>query len=451
MTTTQTEFGEILRRILKLRPGSTNILSNRESSQLEFKVSFDLRSGPEYARTMAAFANNEGGYLVFGVRNAPHELVGISRDRFEAVDPIKITDILNSYFSPEIQWDFGIIELEGRNLGFIYTYQALEKPIVSTKSSGNEIKESGIYYRYRGKSTLIRYPELRKMIEDRLDRERKAWLQHLETISKSGPTKVGIIDTVQGKVFGAGTPFLIDEKLLRQLKFIREGSFSDTGGPPTLRLMGDLKAVEGVTVEKIVQTGIHYDDLDTAFLAQRQLDREDAKSYLVECAHQTTPYTPILYFLSQAGISREESVALLDAEKNTLRNTLAALKKRLSGTMHVSVFGRIDDAVKLLKVANSKELLEQIMSQPSGIPKRSLTYQALRQYPVLLRGIAVEIPCRHLFEAISNLSKHDIERGRAEILGCLLDVFNQRFQTLEGGEKTFFRKAVVRVEEQLYG
>ncbi len=66
-----TEHGNNLQIILKLRPGSADILSNRESSQLEFKLSFDLRSGPEYARSMAAFANNEGGYLVFGVRNAP--------------------------------------------------------------------------------------------------------------------------------------------------------------------------------------------------------------------------------------------------------------------------------------------------------------------------------------------------------------------------------------------
>jgi hypothetical protein len=447
----RTELGDILRRSLRLRPGSTDILSNRESNQLEFKLSFDLRSGSEYARSMAAFANNEGGYLVFGVRNAPHVLVGIPRDRFEAVDPVKVTDILNSYFSPEIQWDSGLLEFEGRSLGFFYTYQALEKPIIATKSSGNEIKESGVYYRYRGKSSLIRYPELRKIIEDRLDRERKAWLQHLETISKSGPTKVGIIDTVQGKVFGAGAPFLIDEKLLRQLKFIREGSFSDTGGPPTLRLMGDLKTVDGITVEKIVQTGIHYDDLVTAFLAQRQLDKEDAKSYLVECAHQTTPYTPILYFLSQTGITPEDAIALLDAEKNTLKNTLAALKKRLSGAMRVTSFGRIDDSIKLTKVGNSKELLEQVIGQPSGIPKRSLIYQALRQFAGLLRGIALEIPCGHLFEAISNLTKHDIQRGKPEILGCLLDVFNQRFQTLKGGEKTLFRKAVACVEEQLYG
>ncbi|MFB3887110.1 MAG: ATP-binding protein [Thermodesulfobacteriota bacterium] len=445
------ELADTLRRILRLRPGSTDILSNRESSQLEFKLSFDLRSGPEYARSMAAFANNEGGYLVFGVRNAPHQLVGISRDRFEAVDPVKITDILNSYFSPEIQWDFGLVEFEGRNLGFIYTHEALEKPIVATKSSGNEIKESGVYYRYRGKSTLIKYPELRKIIDDRLNRDRKAWLQHLETISKSGPTKVGIIDTVQGKVFGAGAPFLIDEKLLRQLKFIRQGSFGDTSGAPTLRLIGDLKSVEGVTVEKIVQTGIHYDDLVTAFLAQRQLDADDAKSYLIECAHQTTPYTPIFYFISQANISREDAASLLDAESNTLKNTLSTLKKRLNGTMHTTAFGRIDDTVRLPRVANSRELFEQIMSQPPGIAKRSFTYQALKQYPALVRGIAVEIPCGHLFEAISNLVKHDIERGKAEILGCLLDVFNQRFQTLKGGEKTFFRKAVACVEEQLYG
>ena len=247
---------ESIKILLHLRPG-TDILSNRESSQLEFKVSFNLGSGSEYARSMAAFANNEGGYIVFGVQDSPHKIVGIPRDRFDAVDPVKITEILNSCFSPEIVWDSGCIEIEGKTLGFIYTYQALEKPIVATKNSGKEIREAHIYYRYRAKTTTICYPELRNIIEDRLDRERKAWLQHLQTIGRSGPTKVGIIDTIQGKVFGGGAPFLIDEKLLRQLKFIRQGSFRDTGGQPILRLIGDVRTIDGVTIEKSVPTGIH--------------------------------------------------------------------------------------------------------------------------------------------------------------------------------------------------
>lgn len=439
-----------LKRTLRIRPGSADILANRESSQLEFKTSFNLESGPDYGRSMSAFANNEGGFIVFGIQNAPHKIVGISRDRFESIDPVRITDILNSYFSPELHWEIGCIEFEGKTLGFIYTYEAPEKPVIATKTSGKDIRESAVYYRYRGKTTFIRYPELRKIIDDRLDRERKAWLQHIETISRSGPTKVGIIDTVQGKVFGAGPPFLIDEKLLRQLKFIREGVFRETGGAPTLRLIGDLKTVEGVTVDRMIPIGIHYDDLVTAFLAQRQLDTEDAKSYLVECAHQTTPYTPVFYFISQAGINCDDAVTLIDNELNALKKTKADLKKRMTGTMVAGTFGRIDEAIKLPKFANSKELLEAISRQPTVLGQRSLAFQVLKHFPAFLRDISIQIPCKRLFDAISNLKKRDIEQNKEAILGSLLDIFNQRFSNMEGGEKSFFRKVVAYVDEQLY-
>jgi len=450
MAISKPDLTDTLKRTLKLRPGTTDILSNRESSQLEFKASFNLESGPDYGRSMSAFANNEGGFIVFGIQNAPHRILGISRERFESIDPVKITDILNSYFSPELLWETSCIEFEGKTLGFIYTYEAPEKPVIATKTSGKEIRESAVYYRYRGKTTFIRYPELRKIIDGRLDRERKAWLQHIDTISRSGPTKVGIIDTVQGKVFGAGSPFLIDEKLLRQLKFVREGVFRETGGAPTLRLIGDLKTIEGATVEKMVPIGIHYDDLITAFLAQRQLDAEDAKSYLVECAHQTTPYTPVFYFVSQAGINRDEAVILIDSEQNALKKTKADLKKRLSGALLAGTFGRIDGTIKPPKLVNSKELLEAISRQPTALGQRSLVFQALKQFPAFVRDIATQIPCTRLFDGISNLNKRDIEQRREAILGSLLDIFNQRFSNMEGSEKSIFRKAVAYVDEQLY-
>ena len=450
MNTSKPDIMTTLKHTLKMRPGSTDILANRESSQLEFKASFNLEWGPDYARSMSAFANNEGGFIVFGIQNAPHRILGISRERFESVDPVKITDILNSYFSPELLWEMGCIEFQEKTLGFIYTNEATEKPVIATKTSGREIRESAVYYRYRGKTTAIRYSELRKIIDDRLDRDRKAWLQHIETISRTGPTKVGIIDTVQGKVFGAGPPFLIDEKLLRQLKFIREGGFRETGGAPALRLIGDLKTIQGVTVERTVQTGIHYDDLVTAFLAQRQLDTEDAKSYLVECAHQTTPYTPVFYFISRAGINRNEAATLIDIEQNALKKTKSDLKKRLSGALLAGAFGRIDETIKLPKLLNSKELLEGILRQPTASGKRSMILQALKNLPAFVRDIATQIPCIRLFEAVSNLNRRDIEPRKEAILGSLLDIFNQRFSNMEGGEKSFFRKAVAYVDEQLY-
>ena len=108
-------------RILSLREGSSKILKNRESTQIEFKQSFNLASLPQYSRTMAAYANTEGGFLVFGVKNAPREIVGVNVRRFDSIESAKITSFLNDHLSPEISWELGLIEFAGFNLGFLYT------------------------------------------------------------------------------------------------------------------------------------------------------------------------------------------------------------------------------------------------------------------------------------------------------------------------------------------
>jgi predicted HTH transcriptional regulator len=147
------ESGLMLRRLLKLRDGAERILRTRENTQIEFKQSFNLASMPKYARTMAAYANTDGGFIVYGVKNAPHELVGINLERFEAADPAKVTSFLNAHCSPEIQWEMGTLELSGTVLGFIYTHVQYRKPVITTTSSGEELKEGEIYYRYRGQTT----------------------------------------------------------------------------------------------------------------------------------------------------------------------------------------------------------------------------------------------------------------------------------------------------------
>jgi len=51
---------------------------------------------------MVAFANNKGGYTVFGVKDKPRDLVGLQSNNFEDVDETKITEYLNNTFAPEI-------------------------------------------------------------------------------------------------------------------------------------------------------------------------------------------------------------------------------------------------------------------------------------------------------------------------------------------------------------
>ena len=75
-------------------------LKSRESTTVEFKENFNMSNLAKYAKTMAAYVNNCGGYIIFGVRDRPRYLTGLSNDNFENLDQAKFTAGINSLFSP---------------------------------------------------------------------------------------------------------------------------------------------------------------------------------------------------------------------------------------------------------------------------------------------------------------------------------------------------------------
>ena len=52
-------------------------LRRRESTQLEFKEKFGLKSLAKYLKSIAAFANTKGGIIIYGVKDSPRIPVGI--------------------------------------------------------------------------------------------------------------------------------------------------------------------------------------------------------------------------------------------------------------------------------------------------------------------------------------------------------------------------------------
>ena len=48
-------------------------LFHREGQELEFKEQFNLAGLADYFRDFAAFSNNKGGYLIFGVSDTPRK------------------------------------------------------------------------------------------------------------------------------------------------------------------------------------------------------------------------------------------------------------------------------------------------------------------------------------------------------------------------------------------
>src|SRR5258705_12209621 len=91
-----------LETIFSFESKSIDRLISRENSRLEFKESFNFGNIDAYAKTAAAFANAHGGYIVFGVRDSPRQLIGLHSENLDNSDPAKLTNALHERLSPQI-------------------------------------------------------------------------------------------------------------------------------------------------------------------------------------------------------------------------------------------------------------------------------------------------------------------------------------------------------------
>jgi hypothetical protein len=243
---------DILSDILSVR--GDGILCHHESQTLEFKEAFNFAGLADYFRDFAAFSNNKGGYLIFGVKDRPRrELIGLTnnaKDQFDKLDPEMISGYLNDIFSCCIEWEHNIFELSGKYYGVFYIHEALVKPVICKKDEGKDqiLKNGEIYYRYGGRTQKIQYGELEAIINKRIEQTNKQWLDLVQKIGKSGPHNAAILDMDKGAIEKGEQILVVDEKLVKDIQWIKEGEFSERKGAKTLKLIGTVHPVDAVEV-----------------------------------------------------------------------------------------------------------------------------------------------------------------------------------------------------------
>lgn len=250
---------ETVKKVLS-STNNSGTLKSRESNTVEFKESFNKNNTAKYAKTMAAYSNNRGGYIIFGVKNRPRKIVGLKNDNFENMSQEQFSESINSLFAPAMNWDCGTIEFPENDgetalkIGWIYTAEAEDKPVIAQKSNdGEKINSGDVYYRYRARSEKIKSSEMNRIIEERITKERNRLLKLFEVIRESKTTLLGIVDYSKGKI---STPHGVDVALNRKLvteilkkaKFIKEGSFNETNGLPVIKVTGNIDLAEEVPV-----------------------------------------------------------------------------------------------------------------------------------------------------------------------------------------------------------
>lgn len=243
---------------------SKGYLKKRESANLEYKQNFQKGDTLlKYLKTLVGMANNRGGFIMFGVQDSPHIPIGMASTKFQDTDPKDIDGKLREFFSPNIKWWSEIREvvIEGtkRCFGFLIVEEAEEKPIVCKKNKDGILREGAIYYRYRGETKEIEYPELKSLLDKEREKERILWIKHIQKIAIVGPRQINILDRYNGEISYGDKSVLLDKSLLDQLNFIQEGHFTEKEGEglPTLKLIGSIDGLIDVN-DSVIDTNAVY-------------------------------------------------------------------------------------------------------------------------------------------------------------------------------------------------
>lgn len=423
---------EDLNEIFKISPVDQERVISRESSSLEFKESFGWNSLPKYLKTSAAFANAKGGYIVFGIANKPHRLCGLSGvalNLFEDLDPEKMSCHFNENFAPEIDWEIQEYDLQGKIFGLLYIHEAKDKPVICTKDVGKDLKEGDIYYRFRGRSERIKYPELRAILEAKRETEQRLWMRHLENIARIGVREVGIFDLHNGNVSGSGGSFLIDESLLSQLSFIKEGEFSEVKGKPALKLIGHVEPLAGTLIgtakKQIVKTkGIRTADIVLSALNQENVP--DPDEYIKQICFESTAFLPVYYFIEKSKMTLDETVKILEGVVSR-----SSTRRKL---------------IERLKSGKTQELAVPAGSTEVAIKKRKYG-EELRNEKIDINLADKEL--EYCLQAIRGLNVDEI-RSRSKYLRELLRIwFNKNYASAKGSMADNIRRAICWVDEAL--
>lgn len=294
-----------LGKVFKYNSNPYKIIS-RESSTLEFKESFNTKAIPKYIKTMAAFSNKDGGYIIFGVKDKPRIVVGLSNDIFETYDDEKFTKKLNEYFAPEIRYERRLIRYGDLNIGVIYVYPSKNKPVIcksSNQTSEPITREGAIYYRYNAQTCEIKYPDLILLLENRQALERECWLKAISKMATIGIGEVSLLNMKNGELLlnNSKAKVLIDSETMKEINFIKEGEFSEKKGAPTLKLIGEISKVSSAvvkkssTIEKIVPTNITEKYLLLTYL--KQTGTQSPLSYIDSFCRFSVKYLPFYYYV----------------------------------------------------------------------------------------------------------------------------------------------------------
>jgi hypothetical protein len=317
-------------RALFRKKDGTWRLEGGEQEECECKIDFDPKKMTAIVKTIAALANNKGGYIFFGVSNAEFKVEGIG-DQFAKTDIVRIVEKVKAHLSPTPTITAKeTIDFDGLLVGFLHVAKYPNPPVIVYRD-GEGMNEGEILFRYPGQSSRIKFGDLRAMLDERDRAAQSSLARAAGQLADIGTGNAMILDTNRNVLEDGGRSILIDEKLVENLKFIKEGDFDEKFGAPTLKLVGEVTpvAVKGPTTKVVAHAAIFQESILDKFLKQEKVD--GPIEYVFAGLAQSRMWLPIFYYARMCEKSNEEVAALVRALKVAQKGKKKVLISRLEG------------------------------------------------------------------------------------------------------------------------
>jgi hypothetical protein len=387
-------------------PGPAGLwrLTGGETDRHECKANFGFKHQEKWLRAVAALANNDGGYVFFGVHDKDtkgplgedlgHAVVGMDTEEFQNADPADFAKRIKAIFDPTPQFQTQTTQIGGKTIGVIYVHRHPSRPVIATKQEGS-IREGDIFFRYPGQSSRIKYSDLRALLDARDAEARSQMLPMLERLLQSGPRRSMVVDLEHGTLGDGKAAIHIDEALVKRLTFIKEGEFTESEGAPTLRLIGEVQPISETSYAMAKLGLLTRDNLLNAFLDQ--IAPDDPKLYIrfaIEVGQGE--WLPLHYFAKLAGFSRVQLEAFINATGGTTsRKKTYIARVQPNAAFHAAIGSPKSVLTEILagnlpEVSTAKEASnasQAIQALPNGtIFKTEAMLALLKECLILLAG-----------------------------------------------------------------
>ena len=223
---------------------ATLSVASRESKHREYKEDFLASDLSEYSKTLAAFGNADGGYILFGVSNKPRQIVGVSHD----IDEAQWVDRLRQDFDPEIPIAITQYAVKGLKVFAVSCDRVVNRPVVCKRTRAKAVpgkgakpdqievlREGSIDHRYAGQSRTIGYSELAQLILEREERRVKSFMDTINVIQKVGVDRTGIL-----KMSEELSSIFMTPETAKGLALIDKGRLVQKRGAPAYVVVGNV-------------------------------------------------------------------------------------------------------------------------------------------------------------------------------------------------------------------